>query len=83
MGESLEVQNNICEIKLRADRRMGEMLKIMDKNKGAMGLGSNQFRKVRSKNSTTPTLKDMGITKNESSLYQKMADIPEEKWGRC
>ena len=43
VGESLEVQNNICEIKLRAERKMGEMIKEMPKNKGSQGQlkGSN------------------------------------------
>jgi N6-adenosine-specific RNA methylase IME4 len=82
VGESLTVQNDICEIKLRAERKMGEMLKEMPKNQGAKGKGINQYsnNEVQLHDVTTPTLKDMGIEKHESSRYQKIAELPEEKF---
>jgi len=33
-GESLEMQNNCAEIKIRAERRAGELLRETDKNGG-------------------------------------------------
>ncbi len=36
-GESLTAQNDLCEIKLRAERRAGEMLKETELQKGAAG----------------------------------------------
>ena len=33
-GESLEMQNNCAEIKIRAERRAGELLRETDKNRG-------------------------------------------------
>ena len=33
-GESLEMQNNCAEIKIRAERRAGELLQEIDKNRG-------------------------------------------------
>ena len=74
VGESLEVQNDICEIKLRAERKMGEMLKDMPKQYGSRGYG----KKVKLQD-VTP-LKDMGIEKHESSRYQKIAELPEKKF---
>lgn len=74
VGESLEVQNNICEIKLRAERKMGEMLKEMPKQQGARGVG-----KGVGLHDVTP-LKDIGIAKHESSRYQKIAELPKEKF---
>ena len=78
VGESLEVQNDICEIKLRAERRMGEMLKEMPKSKGG-----EQHHKEPTGNIVSPvqpTLQDMGIEKHESARYQKIADLSEEKF---
>jgi N6-adenosine-specific RNA methylase IME4 len=77
IGESLEVQNNIAEIKLRAERRIGQMLKEMPKNEGSKGTGSNQYE-VRLHDATTPKLSDLGIEKHESSRWQKIADLPED-----
>lgn len=75
IGESLETQNDICEIKLRAERRMGEMLKEMPKrdgnpaNKMLVGLKKN---KNDNRENTLP------VTHIESSRYQKIAELPEE-----
>lgn len=72
VGESLEVQNNICEIKLRAERKMGVMLKETELNKGAATRST--------KSTTSPKLEEIGINKYQSSKYQKIADLPEEKF---
>jgi hypothetical protein len=68
------------EIRLRAERRAGELLKDMEKNKGVRGAG--QPRKVggstmRPPKDTTPKLSDLGINKSQSSRWQKLADIPD------
>ena len=65
------------EIKVRAERRCGELLRNTEKNHGARGTGSNQHQ-VRSNDSTTPTLADMGLTRDESSRYQQLAAMPAE-----
>jgi len=59
---------------LQAERRMGEMLKTTERNKGAKGIG----RSAVMSSDRTPTLKDIGITKNESARAQKVADINED-----
>jgi hypothetical protein len=38
-GDSLEMQKAVAEIKLRAERKAGELLIAMEKNKGARGVG--------------------------------------------
>lgn len=67
------------EIKVRAERKAGQMLAEMDKNRGAMGSGSNQHE-VRSLDVTAPKLDDLGISKNQSSRWQKLAAIPEDQF---
>jgi len=78
VGESLEVQNNICEIKLRAERRMGEMLKEMPKRDGGQAMKIKA--RLQDVTEVQPTLKDIGIAKHESSRYQKIAELSEEKF---
>jgi len=63
--ESLLVQNDLCEIKLRAERRAGEMLKEVNMPK-------NQYDACNS------VLQANDISRMESSRWQKIANIPEE-----
>jgi len=69
----------IQEQKIRSMRILGELLKATDFDKGAMGIPGNQYSLVRSNNTTTPkpTLADYGLTKDESSVCQTIAAIPE------
>lgn len=62
------------EIKVRAERRCGELLTATEKRNGghAMKARSNDSTKV------PPTLGDMGLTKDESSRYQQLAAMPAE-----
>jgi site-specific DNA-methyltransferase (adenine-specific) len=78
-GESLVMQNQAAEIKLRAERKAGTLLAEMDKAVGG-GNGSNQYVKSnRSHDVTgsTSTLADIGITKIQSYRFQRVARIPE------
>ena len=68
-GQSLEMQNKCAEIKLRAERRAGEILSEMDKNKGGR-------RGMRFQGETAARLADIGINKMQSHRWQKMASIP-------
>ena len=67
------------EIKVRAERRAGEMMRDTEKNKGLKGsiVSGTSVVPVRD---NTPTLADMGISKNESSRWQKLAAVSNEKF---
>jgi hypothetical protein len=75
-GESLQMQNDVAEIKLRAERRAGEMLGEMDKQDGGDAM------RPRSHDATEvpPTLSALGISRSQSSRWQSMADVPEEQF---
>lgn len=81
-GESLENQNMIAEIKLRAERRAGELLAEMPKQAGARGIGINQYTKTEVElqpvTPPTQTLTDLGISKAQSSRWQAIASLPEQ-----
>ena len=61
------------EIRLRAEQRAGELLREMPKRKG----GNASPEKLLSQ-TTTATLSDLGITRDQSSKWQKIATVPEE-----
>lgn len=70
------------EIKVRAERRCGELLRATEKNVGARmnGRTTDGVSVVeRCDSRETPTLSDMGLTRDESSRYQQLAAMPAER----
>jgi hypothetical protein len=67
-GESLHMQNDIAEIKLRAERKAGELLK------------ENDISEKRASSSRGTCTLPEGINKKQSHTWQRIADIPEEKF---
>lgn len=68
--ESPEVIKQASEIKLRAERRAGEMLREREKPKGNQHSAGLQG----------VTLQNVGISKIQSHRWQKIAEIPEDKF---
>lgn len=71
------------EIRLRAEHRAGELLAEMPKAKGAEGNpGGRGAPIVRSPVETAQpaTLAELGVTKTQSSKWQKLASLPEDKF---
>ncbi|MBK5203902.1 MAG: hypothetical protein JJD98_00385 [Polaromonas sp.] len=63
------------EIRVRAQRRAGEMLAVTEKATGAQGVGKSALHAVEG---TTATLAEMGITYNQSSNWQTLAAMSDE-----
>lgn len=68
------------EIRIRAERRLGEMIVVQKDtaglNTGARGIGTSAVPKEN----RTPTLADAGIDKKLSSRAQQYAAIPSKKF---
>jgi len=92
LDASVETLNYAAEIRILAERRLGEMLAQMPKNAGTAGNGRPILggtileppkRITPSEESDTmvspPTLADLGISKKESQRCQDIAAIPEEE----
>src|ERR1039458_9999852 len=73
------LQNQAAEIRLLAEHRAGRLLLDMVKNPGARGEGrpGKNGRKRRSSSTTAypPKLTDLGISKDQSSKWQRMAQM--------
>lgn len=65
------------ELKVRAERKAGQLLAEMPKATGTLLSGNSP----RSHDATTAnTLEDMGINKSQSSRWQKLASVPDEQF---
>src|SRR5215813_1482661 len=66
-----EAENKAARIRLRAQRRCGELLKEMKKN----GTRQKQGGDGAKPHDTTLQLRDLGISKQQSSDWQKLAEV--------
>lgn len=69
-GQSLEMLNEIAELKLRAERAAGRLLLAMEKPTNQHGVD----------NSLLPTLNELGISKIQSSRWQSVARVEEKEF---
>ena len=68
---SIITVNHAAEIKIRAERLLGEMLKQTPKNKGRLRRSS-----VAAPRDDKQRLKEVGVSKKQSARSQKLASIP-------
>jgi hypothetical protein len=76
----LEAQNHAAEIKIRAERRAGELLADMPKQSGARGTGANQYQVGLQPATPPPSYEDLGIEKTQAHRWQQMATVPPERF---
>jgi len=69
----LEAQNDAAEIKLRAERRLGELVAALPKQDG----GDAARARSQAATEVPPRLGDLGISKSQSSRCQAIAAVPE------
>ena len=70
-SDSLEAANSAAEIKLRAERRAGELLAGMEKCVGG--------RPTKTSNTMLPvSLESVGVSKMQSTRWQKEAKVDED-----
>ena len=71
-AKNVEAERRACEIRLRAERKAGVLLKAMEKAKG----GRPKKTGAKTAPVSEPGLADLGVTKKQSSQWQKLADVP-------
>lgn len=84
-ANDMALEWDAARARVRAERKCGELLAQTEKAKGAAGTSSNQYQKeVQSPDVTAPkTLEEMGLTKKQSSDFQKLANVPEEEFEKA
>jgi phage N-6-adenine-methyltransferase len=71
-AKDTELLRHATEIKMRAERRAGELLQEMAER--------DERPKGRKKQSHVATLSDLGVNKTQSSRWQKLANMEEERF---
>jgi transposase len=78
-AKNFEMEIWLCEIRLRAERRAGEIRSAMEKATGAEYGGRAKIDGARAEVSNRhPTLDDLGITPKQSAQWQKLAAVPQQ-----
>lgn len=81
-ANDMDLERLVRDIRIRAERRAGELLRVMPKANGAREPGTNRGATPSCVTSASPpkTLGDIGITYDQSSCWQKLAAVPEEEF---
>ena len=77
-----KLQNIIAEQKIRTQRVLGRLIRE-GQERGELASQKEHGRGIQSsvpEANTRKTLSDIGLTRKQSSVYQKIADIPEEQF---
>lgn len=78
-AKNVEAERRACEIRLRAERKAGKLLKEMEKAKGAAEKGTGRGT-TRSLGGTASRLSDLGVSRKQSAQWQKLADVLEDQF---
>jgi hypothetical protein len=88
-ARNLDAERGAAAVRIRAERRVGQLLaemKAAGQRQDRGGNGGHNARNQTSQSATSAptaakeTLADLGITRDQSSQWQKLAEIPEEKF---
>ena len=71
-AQNVEAERRACEIRLRSERKAGELLKVITRAKAEHGRPQ--------KASDAVTLSELGVSRNQSSQWQKLADVPDDQF---
>lgn len=80
-AKNMDAERKACDIRLRAERRCGELLREQAANGGRATRESNLRVGPKSRDATSgPTLSDLGITRDQSSKWQRLAAVDETEF---
>lgn len=79
-GQGLEMQNACAEIKLRAERRAGELLKEMERGQGNNNQWSALSQAETKQSEYSAALDEANVSRATAYRWQTIAELPDEKF---
>ena len=81
-ANNFEAEDRCKEIRLRAERKWGQLYSGSEKAKGVRtaGGGAGAGGRMQRPPAQPPTLADMGMTKDQSSRWQKLGAVPDDEF---
>lgn len=80
MAKDKTLEVDAAEIRIRAERRLGEMIRAQKESVGLNTGGRPPEETPRVKREVSPTLAEVGISHDLSSRSQKLAAVPEDEF---
>ncbi len=74
-----QLERDAAAARVRAERRCGQLLREMEKAKG----GNPQLVANHDRLEKPKTLAEMGVTKDQSSKWQKLAGVPDDQFEKA
>ena len=74
-ARNTEAERRACEIRLRAERKAGELLRSAEKAKGGRPKTSGANPAV-----SAPTLRELGVSEDQSRNWQRLAAVPPDQF---
>ncbi len=77
---NLGAERHAAQIRIRAERRTGEILKEMKESGERKTAAAGRPKASEAPTLLQPSLADLGISRDQSSQWQRLAEIPKEKF---
>ena len=79
-ANDMQLEWDAAKARVRAERKCGELLAQTEKAKGNLKKGATLPQSNETTTEKPKTLSEMGITKDQSSNWQKLAAVPEKEF---
>lgn len=79
-ARNTEAERQACLVRLRAERKAGELLRDMEKAKGAAEPGTNRGTTPSHDVRASPTRSELGVSYKQSSDWQRLAKVPQDEF---
>lgn len=75
-AKNIDAERRACEVRLRAERKAGELDQRREKAKG----GRPSITPSSAEGVSPPTLRDLGVSHRQAHDWRKLADVPAEQF---